>query len=30
LCMRDGDPAENFGEFSILSRPEEKMPVIRH
>jgi hypothetical protein len=30
LRMRDGNPAEDLGEFSILTRPEEEMPVIGH
>lgn len=30
LCMRDGDPAEDLGEFPIMSGPEEEMPVIGH
>ncbi len=30
LRMGDGDPAEHLGEFAILSRPEEEMPVIGH
>ena len=30
LRMGDGDPAEDFGEFPILPRPEEEMPVIWH
>ena len=30
LRMGDGDPPQDFGECTILSRPEEEMPVIRH
>ena len=30
LCMGDGDSADDFGEFSVMSRPEEEVPVIRH
>lgn len=30
LRMGHGDPAKNFGEFSILPGPEEEMPVIGH
>jgi hypothetical protein len=28
--VSDGDPAEHFGEFSILPRPEQEMPVSWH
>jgi hypothetical protein len=28
--MRDGDPPQHLGEFPIMSRPEEEMPVIWH
>ena len=28
--MREGDPAEDLGEFSVLSRPKQQVPVIRH
>jgi hypothetical protein len=28
--MRDRDPPQYLGEFSIMSRPEEEMPMIRH
>lgn len=30
LCVGDGHPAEHLGEFFILARPEEEVPVIRH
>lgn len=30
LGMRDRDPAEHLGEFAIMPRPEEKMPMIGH
>ena len=30
LRMRDRDPPQYLGEFSIMSRPEEEMPMIRH
>lgn len=30
LRMRDSDPAKNLGEFAIMSRPKQKMPVIGH
>jgi hypothetical protein len=30
LRMRDRDPPQYLGEFSIMSRPEEEMPVIWH
>lgn len=30
LCMGNGDSGQHFREFSIVSRPEEKVPVIRH
>ncbi len=29
LRMGDGHPAEHFGEFSIMTWPEEHVPVIR-
>ncbi len=29
LRMRDSDLAEDLGEVPILSRPQEKMPMIR-
>lgn len=30
LRMRDSDPSQDFGEFSILPWPEKEMPVIGH
>ena len=30
LCVGDGDPPQHFREFSILSRPEEEVSLIRH
>ena len=30
LRMRDRDPAEHLGEFAIMPRPEEEMPMIGH
>lgn len=30
LCMGDGDPAEDLGQFSTMSRLEEEMSVIGH
>ena len=30
MCVGDGHPAEHLGEFFILARPEEEVPVIRH
>lgn len=30
LRVGDGDPPQHFREFSILSRPEEEVSVIRH
>lgn len=30
LRMGDGDPPQHLGEFSILARPEQEVPVIRH
>lgn len=30
LRMGDRDPAEHLGEFAILPRPEEEMPMIGH
>ena len=30
LAMRDRDPAEHLGEFGIMPRPKEKMPMIGH
>lgn len=28
LHMRDGDPAEDLGEFAIMPGPEQQVPVI--
>ena len=30
LGMRDRDPAEHLGEFAIMPRPQEEVPMIRH
>ena len=30
LRVRDGNPPQHLGEFPIMPRPEEEMPVIRH
>ncbi len=30
LRMRDGDSAEDLGEFSIMTKPEQQVPVIGH
>ena len=30
LRVRNGDPAEDLGEFPIMTRPEQQMPVIGH
>jgi hypothetical protein len=30
LRMRDGNPPQHLGEFSIMPRPEEEMPMIWH
>lgn len=30
LRMRDGNPAEHLGEFAVMTRPEQQMPVIGH
>jgi hypothetical protein len=30
LRVRDRDPTQHLGQFSIVSGPQQQMPVIRH